>query len=114
MKILLDHCVNKRFRQQLSMHEVKTAREMGWDALKNGELLKAVAGGGFDLFLSIDKKLRYEQNLTKLPVCIVVLDSASNALLDLMPFVEHLRKLLASELGPRLYFLERGGGVTIL
>jgi hypothetical protein len=114
MKILLDHCVNKRFRQQLSMHEVKTAREMGWDALKNGELLKAVAGARFDLFLSIDKKLRYEQNLANLPVCIVLLDSVSNALVDLMPFAERLRELLETPLGPRLYFLERGNGITIL
>ncbi len=72
-----------------------------------------MAAGGFDLFLSIDKKLRYEQNLANLPVAIVLLDSVSNALVDLLPFAERLRKLLETPLGPQLYFLERNGSITL-
>ena len=47
MKILFDHNVDRRFRQQLPGHEIQTARERGWDKLENGVLLRAAADGGF-------------------------------------------------------------------
>ena len=61
--MLLDHNLPKRLRGLLPGHDVKTAREMRWDALKNGALLDGAARAGFNAVLSIDKNLRYEQNL---------------------------------------------------
>ena len=73
MRVLLDHCVPKRLRTLLPGQDVKTARQMGWDQLKNGELLEQAALQ-FDVFVTIDKKLRYELNLTALPIAIVIID----------------------------------------
>jgi len=53
VKILLDHCIPKRFKFSLPAHEVKTAREMGWQGLKNGKLL-AQAAKQFEVMLTVD------------------------------------------------------------
>ena len=57
MRILLDHDLPKRLRGLLPAHEVKTAREMRWDTLKNGALLDSAARSGFNAALSMDKNL---------------------------------------------------------
>lgn len=54
MKILLDECVDWRLAHEITGHQVKTAREMGWDTIKNGELL-ALAEKDFDIFLTVDR-----------------------------------------------------------
>lgn len=63
MKILLDHCTPRPVRGLLLGHEVKTAYEMGWADLDNGILL-AAAESQFDLFLTVDTNIRYQQNLS--------------------------------------------------
>jgi hypothetical protein len=85
VKVLFDHNVDRRFRRHLPAHEIKTAREMRWEQLDNGELVDAAAVEGFEVVLSVDKNLRHQQNLQTLPIPIVVLDSVSNALPDLVP-----------------------------
>jgi hypothetical protein len=94
LKLLFDHNVDRRFRRYLPDHETKTAREMGWDALSNGDLLAAAAATTFDAVLSLDKNLRHGQNLRKLPIPIIVVDSVSNALPALIPFAPYIQDLL--------------------
>ena len=86
MRILFDHNVDRRFRKSLAGQDVHTTREMKWEKLDNGLLLRSAANHGFEVFLSIDKKLEHEQNLKSLPLPIIVLDSKSNALPALPPF----------------------------
>jgi len=64
MKVLLDNCTPRPLKAFLTGHEVKTAHEMGWAALMNGELL-AAAENEFDLLITCDRNLRYQQNLTQ-------------------------------------------------
>ncbi len=109
MKVLFDHNVDRRFRRHLPTHEVTTTREMGWEQLANGKLLQAAAGAGFDVFVSIDKNLQYEQNLNALPIAIVVLDAPSNALPALLPFAGHVLRLLDMPLKTVLYVLRPDG-----
>ncbi|WP_372716002.1 DUF5615 family PIN-like protein [Immundisolibacter sp.] len=71
MRLLLDESVPRRLRKHLPLHDVKTVVEMGWGGVKNGALL-VLAGRGFDAFITVDKNLPYQQNLTKLPVAVVV------------------------------------------
>ena len=73
MNILLDHCIDWRLRRFLPTHNVKTTREMGWDTLKNGKLLTAATTVPFDVFLTVDQNIKSEQNLSTLPISIVVL-----------------------------------------
>lgn len=63
MKILLDECTPRVVKKRLPDVAISTVQEMGWDGLKNGELLSA-AEGKFDVFITTDKNLRYQQNLT--------------------------------------------------
>lgn len=79
---------------ELIGHEVQSVQEMGWSALKNGEL-PALAAGRFDLFLTADQNLRYQQNLSTLPLAVVVLIARSNRLQDLRPLLPELEASLS-------------------
>ena len=101
MRLLLDESVPSRFRRALPNHDVKTVVEMGWGGVKNGNLL-ALAASNFDAFVTVDKNLAYQQNLSTLPIAIVVLDAYSNELPALLPLVPGLEQALAT-LTPRTY-----------
>jgi predicted GNAT family acetyltransferase len=73
MLILFDHGTPRGLARQLSEHQVKTAREMGWDCLTNGELLRSAEEAGFHLLLTTDQNLRYQQNLSGRAIAIIVL-----------------------------------------
>ncbi len=75
MKILLDECVTKHLKPLLTDHEVLTVREMQWSGIKNGKLLTLCAEQGFDMLLTIDKNLQYQQNLHMCPVIILILNT---------------------------------------
>jgi len=77
MKILLDHCAPKRLKRVFPGHEVKTVREMGWNDLSNGKLL-AEAANGFDVMLTVDQNIKHQQNLSKLPLAVIVLIAEDN------------------------------------
>jgi predicted nuclease of predicted toxin-antitoxin system len=72
MKVLLDACVPRKLRDYLTGCKVSTAQEMGWGQLKNGDLLRA-AGKHFDVFLTSDKNIKHQQNLTGRKLAILVL-----------------------------------------
>ena len=78
MKILLDECVDWRFGRELIGHDVKTARQMGWATIKNGELL-TLAAGTFDVFITIDRNLSFQQNLTNSPIAVFVRAEGTSA-----------------------------------
>ena len=101
MRLLLDESVPSRLRRSLIGHEVRTVVEMGWSGVKNGKLL-ALAATEFDAFITVDKNLPYQQNLTMLPVAVVVLDAVSIELHALLPLLPELERVLSS-LAPRTY-----------
>jgi hypothetical protein len=73
MRVLFDQATPVPIRPYLTGHTVSTAFQMGWDKLKNGELLAAAQQAGFDLFLTTDKNMRYQQNFAARTIAIVVL-----------------------------------------
>lgn len=75
MKVLLDENLPHLLRNNLGGHDVFTVRYKGWAGLKNGELLKTAEADGFEVFVTGDQTLSYEQNLTGRRVAIVVLSS---------------------------------------
>ena len=99
MRILLDESLPKELQSELSGHDVRTVQEMGWSSLKNGELL-ARSVNQFDVFLTADQNLRYQQNLSALPVAVAVLVAKSNRIQDLRPLIPELLGAL-SALQPR-------------
>ena len=72
MKVLFDQGTPVPLREFLSGHEVSTAYELGWSALRNGELLAMAEAGGFQVFVTTDNNLRYQQNLQERGIAIVV------------------------------------------
>ena len=75
MKVLLDENLPHRLRHYLSGPEVFTVRNRGWSGLSNGELLQTAEKEGFDIFLTGDQTMSYEQNFTGRQIAIVVLSA---------------------------------------
>ncbi|SRR6266436_6349249 len=76
MRVLFDHGTPRGIARSLQNHTVKEARAQGWDTLSNGELLKVAQEAGFDVLLTTDKNLRYQQNLEGRKLAIVVLGNS--------------------------------------
>ena len=77
MLVLFDHSVPAPLRYALKNHVVVEAVERGWEALGNGALLDAAEAAGFDVFITADKNIRFQQNLALRKIAIVVLGNAS-------------------------------------
>jgi hypothetical protein len=99
MKILLDECVDRRLAPSLVGHDVKTVPQMGWAGVKNGVLL-GLAEQEFDVFLTVDRNLAFQQVLPRFDIEVVVLEAATNRLVDLLPLIpKFLSSLSEAKLG---------------
>ena len=76
MRILFDNGTPNPIARSLTEHEVAFARQIGWHELKNGDLLLQAEQAGYDLLLTSDKNIRYQQNLSARKIAIVVLGTA--------------------------------------
>src|SRR6185369_6950336 len=91
MKILLDENLPRKLKADFGPDfQVKTVRDMNWLGKKNGELLGLIAFNGFDFFVTIDKNLRYQQNLNKFDICIFLLLASNNRRETLQKLVEKI------------------------
>ncbi len=86
MKLLLDESLPRGLRSHFTDHEVATVPARGWSVLSNGELLD-LARGEFDVFLTADQNLQYQQSLENRGISVVVLAARTNRLQDLLPLV---------------------------
>ena len=89
MKILIDECLSKKLKQELTEHEVSNVPEMGWSGKKNGELLTLMSPI-FDVFITVDSNMSYQQNLDKYDIAFIQLSAPSNRLNDLLPLMDSL------------------------
>jgi len=97
MKILLDESLPRKLKYDFGEeHEVLTVRDMDWLSKKNGELLKLMVDNKFDLFITVDRNLRYQQNLERLPLTIFVLCGIDNRRETLQKLIPELFKRLAA------------------
>ncbi len=95
MKVLLDECIDWRLSRDIVGHDVKTARQMGWATIENRELL-ALASKHFDVFVTVDRNLSFQQNLGTLSIAVVVLQAKTNRLTELKPLVPSLLAAIES------------------
>ena len=102
MRLLLDECIPRRLRRELSDHEVRTVPEMGWAARQNGELLK-LASNLFDVFITVDQRLSYQQDVERFSIAIVVLVARRNKLEFLLPLMPELRRVLGDVQPGKVY-----------
>ena len=95
MKILLDECIDHRFRFELSEYDVKTVSFMGWDSLQNGVLLKK-AEAEFDIFITVDANICFQQNFSNISLAIIILRPTQNKLLYLKDMVSQIKKVIST------------------
>ncbi len=86
MKLLLDECVPRPLGKLLKGHYVVTIEQAGLKGLENGDLLKA-ASTDFEVLVTVDKNIEYQQNPKNFPMAILILSANSNRLEDLMPLI---------------------------
>jgi len=91
VRILIDACLPVELKSLLEGTEVKTARDMGWQRLDNGSLLKAAAARHFDVLVTMDKSMPSQQLLERYPLAVVVVKALSNRLADLTPLAPRLQ-----------------------
>lgn len=95
MKLLLDENLPTKLKGFFSEgHQLFTVKDMKWQGKKNGELLGLLTFNGFDAFITVDKNLKYQQNLGKFRIKIFILNASDNKLTTLEPFVPLIEKSL--------------------
>lgn len=95
MRILLDENLPRKLKYELVGHEVATAPEMGWAGVKNGELLRRMEAA-FDVFVTADQNLQFQQNLRSRRLAIVVLVAHDNRFVTLRRLVPELLQALTT------------------
>jgi predicted nuclease of predicted toxin-antitoxin system len=95
MRILLDESLPHDLVSLIKGHEVSTVRDEGWASVTNGKLL-ALAAIKFEVFITADRNLEFQQNLAKLPIAVVVLIARKNRVQDLEPLLPELAALLVA------------------
>lgn len=93
--MLLDECVPRKLKHELAEHVAHTVTERGWSGIKNGELL-ALAEAEFEVFLTVDQNLKYQQNLQAFNIGIILLVAKNNRLRTLLPLIPQVREALES------------------
>ncbi len=95
MRVLLDECVDRRILRHLAGHDATTVSKRGWSGIKNGHLL-ALAEKEFDVLVTMDRNLSFQQSLPKFRIALIVLRSRSSRLGDLLPLVPEMVSAISS------------------
>ena len=91
MRVLLDEQLPRHLAKEISGHDISTVQQRGWAGLKNGELIRVAADAGFEVLVTADRNLQFQQNLSQSRLGIILLVASSNALEDLRPLVPDLQ-----------------------
>lgn len=107
MKILLDECITKRLKQQLLEYHVFTVVELGLSGIKNGQLMAYCVANNIDILVTIDKNLMHQQNLDKYAITIVVLNSYTSKLEELVEFIPILKAKIPNLQKNKAYLIDK-------
>ncbi len=107
MKILLDECITKRLKLHLQDFEVFSVHELNLSGIKNGKLMTYCSENNFDILLTIDKNLMFQQNLEKYKVSIVVLNSKTSKIEELITFLPNFINQVFSFEKHKAYLIEK-------
>jgi Domain of unknown function (DUF5615) len=94
MRVLLDECVPRALRNDIPGHEVKTVAEVGWAGVRNGELLR-LAAAKFDVLITVDRNLEYQQSFEGRSLAVIVVHASSNDIAVLRPLMPAVRAAIA-------------------
>jgi hypothetical protein len=96
MKVLLDECIPRKLKSAFAEHDCMTVPEAGLAGKKNGVLLSLAEGAGFDIFLTLDKGIQYQQSMEGRSIAVLIVRAKSNRIQDLLPHVEACRVIVRS------------------
>ncbi|MCB2261885.1 MAG: hypothetical protein LGR52_02955 [Candidatus Thiosymbion ectosymbiont of Robbea hypermnestra] len=91
--MLLDECVPRKLRREITAESIKTVQEMGWAGIKNGELLRR-AFTYFDVLLTTDQNIEYQQNMKSLDIAVIVIIVPQNDINFLRPLMPQVQRTL--------------------
>ena len=94
LKILLDENIDVNFKYELSGFDINTVKENGWTGVENGKLLELVVRNNYNVFITLDSNLRYQQNLSKFNLHIIVIKAKDSRLAHLKLFTVKLKYTL--------------------
>ena len=95
MRILIDESLPEELAGELALEGVRTVAGQGWSGLTNGALLQRARTAGFDVFLTADQNLPYQQNLGASGMAVIVLKAKRNRIQDLRPLLPGIRQALS-------------------
>ncbi|MFM2224115.1 MAG: hypothetical protein RJA07_317 [Bacteroidota bacterium] len=108
MKILLDECITKKLKKHFnSTHQIFTVNEMNWRGMKNGSLMKLCIDNGFEIIVTIDKNLMFQQNLNSYNIIVVVLNSLSSKVEELNQFILPFENQIKTFEPKQAYLIEK-------
>jgi hypothetical protein len=93
LKVLLDECVDSRLTASLGTFDVRTVADQGWVGISNGQLL-SLAAAEFDVFVTVDRNLPFQQHLPKFDIAVILLRAKTNRISDLAALVPELVSLI--------------------
>ncbi len=105
MRVLLDECLPRKLKREIAADVVQTVPEAGWASKKNGVLLR-LAETKFDVLLTTDKQLEYQQNLQTFELAIIVLITVSNDISILRPLIPTVNECLKTILPGMIVYIE--------
>ena len=105
MRILIDECLPRKLKRELSEHTALTVQEKGWAGIKNGELLNR-AENEFDVWVTADQNIESQQNLEHFDIAVVVLISPRTQLELLLPLMPQLQEVLKSIQPHQIVYIE--------
>ncbi|HLG34049.1 MAG TPA: DUF5615 family PIN-like protein [Bacteroidia bacterium] len=100
MKLLLDENLPKRLKEDFPGHQVFTVRDKNWNGIKNGELLQLMIAEQFDVLLTFDRNMQYQQNFMKFSIPVLVLNAPDNSYITLKKLVPRISRHLSGGLKP--------------
>lgn len=107
MKILLDECVTKRLKKHLKEYEVLTVRELNLSGIKNGKLMAFCVENNFDILVTIDKNLMFQQNLDQYFVTVVVLNCQTSKIEELVTFLPSFKSQINKFQKQKAYIIDK-------
>ncbi len=106
MKLLLDESVPKRLGSSFpGEFEVHTVQQMGWTGSSNGDLLRLASAHGFDVLITVDRGIEYQQNPAHLTIPVIVMVVHQNRLQELRPLVPRVVATVSGNLQKRIYLV---------
>ena len=94
MRVLLDECTPRRLKREFGELDVSHVADLGWQGRRNGRLLASMRESGFEVLVTVDRNLQFQQNLPEAGIAVIVLCATTNRAADLRLLIPEVRELL--------------------